>query len=228
MGKNLARGEWTVRVYFGVSAEDYPEALSAAVLRECGRRGYTGAVLDFEGEPRADLRAFAGRLGRRARETGRRLYVPLEYADAAPEAVSLICTAISGGNFREYLREEVERRGGGERVALDVQRLRMDFQLPSPDGEGKPLDAEAFRELAEGKTVYFSPDLCARYFTYTKYRAARDGHAQSGEPHFVLFDDADTLNRKLKTGSDLGIGTAFIQWPEARDIAADLRPDGIS
>ena len=28
-----------------------PDALCAAVLRECGRRGYSGAVLDFEESP---------------------------------------------------------------------------------------------------------------------------------------------------------------------------------
>ena len=30
---------------------DQPQALCAAVLRECGRRGYTGVLLDFEQPP---------------------------------------------------------------------------------------------------------------------------------------------------------------------------------
>ena len=227
---------------------DNPAELCAAVLRECPRRGFTGVVLDFETQlapedtgtdahsggdtserganapdiPREDLRAFAGLLNRRLRETGRMLYVPSAYASAAPEAVVLVCTAISGGNFRAYLQEEVERRGGGK-IALDVQRLRMDFTLPAPTGEGTPLTQEEFAARAEGKAVYFSPDLCARYFTQTRFKEAKNGRAQSGEPHFVLFDDADTLNQKIKIGEELGIKTAFLQWPEVKDLAGKLQ-----
>ena len=196
----------------GAPAVQNPAALCAAVLRECGRRGYTGAVLDFEEAPRQDLKTFAAALSRRMRETGRKLYLPLPYAKEAPEATALVCTAVSGGNYREYLEETVQRWGGPDRIALDVQRLRMDFCLPAPSGEGVPLDAAAFAEWSLGKAVYFSPDLCARYFTCTR----------QGQAHFVLFDDADTLARKLKTGTELGIETAFFQWPEVRDLAGSL------
>lgn len=43
----------------------------------------------------------------------------------------------------------------------------------------------------ESPSVFFSQDLCARYFTYTR----------NGETHFVLYDDADTLSQKLRTGA---------------------------
>ena len=189
-----------------------PETLCGAVTRECLRRGYRGTVLDFEAEPRDDLRKFAGLLQTRLRENRRTLYVPAAYIEAAPDAVELVCTAVSGGNFQEYLSGVVRRRGGGKRIALDVQRLRMDFQLPAPTGEGVPLDADAFEALRAEKAVYFSPDLCARYFTCT-----RDGQA-----HFVLFDDADTIRHKLRIGAAYGIETAFLQWPEVNDIADAL------
>ena len=191
-----------------------PEALCGGVLRECGRRGYAGAVLDFETAPREDLSALAACLDRRLPETGRRLYVPEEYAAAAPGAVELLCTAVSGGSFEEHLREAAEQRGG-DLLALDAQRLRMDFRLPAPSGEGEPLDEAAFRELAEGKSVFFSPDLCSRYFTFS----------QGNEAHFVLYDDADTLNRKLDLGQRYGVRAAFLQWPEIADLAGDLRLD---
>ena len=196
----------------GAGTVERPETLCGAVVRECLRRGYRGVALDFEAEPRDDLRAFAGMLETRLRENRRTLYVPAAYIDAAPDAVELVCTAVSGGNFQEYLSEILHRRGGGNRVALDVQRLRMDFQLPAPTGEGVPMDADAFEALRAGKAVYFSPDLCARYFTCT-----RDGQA-----HFVLFDDADTIKHKLRIGAAYGIETAFLQWPEVRDIAGEL------
>ena len=43
-----------------------PERLSAAAIRECGRRGYSGVLLDFEQSPTPDRLAFAETLaGRR-------------------------------------------------------------------------------------------------------------------------------------------------------------------
>lgn len=191
-----------------------PEALCAAVLRECGRRNYTGAVLDFEEPPRRDRLAFAERLGQVLSSGRRTLYLPERYAAAAQHAVVLICTAVSGGNFTEYLQETARKYGGANRLALDVQRLRMDFRLPARTGEGDPLSAEAFGRLLERKapSIFFSQDLCARYFTYMS----------NGEAHFVLFDDADTLNQKLKVGAGLGFSAAFFMWPEVRDIAPAL------
>lgn len=191
-----------------------PEALCAAVLRECGRRNYTGAVLDFEEPPRPDRLAFAERLGDLLTAGRRALYLPERYAAAAQNAVVLVCTAVSGGNFTEYLRETARKYGGAGRLALDVQRLRMDFRLPARTGEGDPLSAEALGRLMERKSpsVFFSQDLCARYFTYTV----------NGEAHFVLFDDAGTLHQKLKIGAALGFSAAFFMWPEVRDIAPEL------
>ena len=109
------------------------------------------------------------------------------------------------------MREVLQERGG-KPIALDVQRLRMDFRLPAPTGEGVPLDADAFEALRGGRAVYFSPDLCARYFTCT----------HGGQAHFVLFDDADTIRHKLRIGAALSVETAFLQWPEVKDIADAL------
>ena len=51
-----------------------PEALCGAILRECGRRGYTGILLDFEHSPRPDLTALVRALGKQAGR--RKLYLP--------------------------------------------------------------------------------------------------------------------------------------------------------
>lgn len=195
-------------------AVESPETLCAAVLRECGRRGYTGVLLDFEAPPTRDRLALAAQLSQALSGARRTLYVPEPYGAAAPAAVPLICTALSGGSFSQRLREAAERPGGAGRLALDVQRLRMDFSLPSPTGEGEPLTAGALESLMEQQqpTVFFSQDLCARYFTY----------ARDGQTHFVLFDDADTLNRKLLLGQRLGFSAAFLMWPEIRDVAGRL------
>ena len=92
----------------------------------------------------------------------------------------------------------------------------MDFLLPAETGEGRPLSQQEFQALVDRETpaVFFSQDLCARYFTYTR----------DGETHFVLFDDADTLQQKLRTGSALGFSAAFLMYPEVRDLLPRLFP----
>ena len=189
-----------------------PEALCAGILRECARRSYTGVLLDFEARPTDDRKVFAGMLAQHLRKTRRTLYVP--ESCAVPGAVPLICTALSGGSFPQRLQEAARQFGGAELLGLDVQRLRMDFTLPAKSGEGRPLSEEEFRSLVEKESpaVFFSQDLCARYFTYM----------QGQETHFVLFDDESTLRQKLKTGEAMGFSAAFFMWPEIRDIAPKL------
>lgn len=194
---------------------DAPEALAAAAVRECGRRGYAGVLLDFQDQTE-DRLAFAKALAAALARTRRTLYVPEDYGPAAPGAVTLICTALSGGDFGQRLREAASAAGGAGKLALDVQRLRMDFTLPARTGEGVPLSPEAFQALMEREepAVFFSQELCARYFTY----------ARDGETHFVLFDDAGTIRKKLQTGAALGCSAAFLMFPEVRDLLGELFP----
>lgn len=200
------------------------EKLCAAVQRECGRRGFNGVLLDFEAPPTQDRQDFAAALGRIFVSSHRALYIPESYAPFCRKqeqtaAIPLICTALSGGSFSERLREAAARYGGAGRLALDIQRLRMDFILPSRTGEGQPLSADAFQKLLSERnpSIFFSPDLCARYFTYN----------QAGETHFVLFDDAGTLQKKLQFGIRMGFSASFFMFPEVQDILPQLFPNGI-
>ena len=120
---------------------------------------------------------------------------------------------LSGGSLRERLGECMRRFGQG-RVSLDLQRLRMSFPLPCPTGEGEPLDRQSFEKMLEQKrqSVFYSNDLCAKYFTFT----------DNGNSRFVLFDDADTMRRKLRLGQELGIGTGFLMYPETEDLLPEL------
>lgn len=189
-----------------------PDALCEAVLRECTRRKANGAVLDFESAPRKDLLDFASALQQALVPKSLALFVPEGYASAAPQAGVIVGTALSGGNLREHLHHASKRYGN--RLALDVERVRMDFPLPCRSGKGTPLTGIELKELMEriSPSVFFSPDLCARYFTY---------RGETG-PRFVLFDDAETIKRKLQLGRELGASAAFLMWPEVQDIAEGL------
>ena len=187
------------------------DILCREIIRECSRRNFTGVVLDFEASPSADKVRLLRQLDELLHRQGRQLFIPENWGTYASHAAVLICTALSGGTLRQRLEEAITRFSPRP-IALDCQRVAMDFLLPSPNGEGAPLTRDQLRQRQQGRPVYFSRDLCARYFTY---------RTQS-HTHFVLFDDADTLHRKIRLGAELGINTALFMLPEVIDLPPDL------
>lgn len=187
-----------------------PDVLSRDILRECLRRDYDGVVLDWHpnGTDRGTLTALMGQL---CDQYDRRLFVPERYAAYAPHAAVLLNTAVSGGTLKNCLNNGVQRFGA-ERLALDLERLRMDFLLPLTAGIRRSLTMPELRKLCEGRSIYFSEELCARYFTY---RAGNDNH-------YVLFDDAQTLRKKAALAENMGIREGFFALPEIADIAGAL------
>lgn len=183
-----------------------PEALAREVMQECLRRNYSAVVLDFESEQSGH---FPARMAAWCSRYKRRLYVPESLADTAGATV-LVCTAVTGGSLRAHLQQAITRYGAG-RIALDCQRLMTDYPLPS-SGIGSPLPREEWAKLAAGRPIYYSDELCARYFTW------RSG----SQMHFVLYDDADTMQRKIALGGELGIAEGFLMYPEVEDIAGKL------
>lgn len=186
------------------------DLLASDILRECLRRNYDGVVLDWfhSGTERGTLTA---RLGQLCPQYGRRLFVPEWYAPYAAQATVLLNTAIFGGTLKSCLEDGI-RRFGADRLALDLERLRLDFTLPHSSHVRNPLSSGELRRLREGKSVYFSDALCARYFTY------RSG----SENHYVLFDDAQTLRKKAAAAENMGIREGFFMLPEVSDIAGEL------
>jgi len=191
---------------------DSPEELCAAVLRECSRRNYEGVMLDFEEPVRRDRLRFVETLGNILAEKKKKLFLPVSYGHVAPQANILVDTALSGGTLFEHLKDAAKHSHG--RFALDMERIRMDFTLPSYNGLGMTITKEELHTLVDclSPSVFFSPELCARYFTYSK----------QGETHFVLFDDADTLKRKLHLGAEAGASAAIFMWSEISDIADQI------
>ncbi len=183
------------------------------VVRECAARGFRGAVCRFGGKKPLLERAVR-ELGERFGRRSWRLYVPEEYGLCSDYARVMISSALSGGSLQQRLEEATARFGTG-RVVLDIERVAEDFFLPAPDGRGDPLTRSGLQEMLEQRcpSVFFSHELCARYFTYM----SREGGA-----HFVLFDDGDTVRKKLQLARGLGISGAVAAVEDVEDILDKL------
>ncbi len=190
-----------------------PMPLCRELLYLCTQRRFSGVVLDFEQPYRNDLSILCRQLERILLSSGYRLLVPEAYATATSRATILLCTAISGGSLEERL-SEAAAQFTPQRLALDLQRLAMEFPLPCPSGNGTPLSLDELRQRMAGRPVFFSSELCARYFTRT----------QNGVTTFTLFDDGDTMARKLTLAQNAGIEEALIMLPEAEDLLPELFP----
>ena len=190
-----------------------PGQLIRQILSECGLRGYHGVVADFEQAPAPDRSVFLENLSAALSARRGKLYIPEEYAKQVGNAVPVVCTAISGGNFQQRLEEAVQTYGKN-RLALDVERLRMDFLLPSPTGAGTPLSQKELENLFQQHhpTTFYSRELCARYFTYH----------QAEEYHFVLYDDGNTIREKIRLGAQAGAAAAFLMYPEVEDLLGEI------
>ena len=197
----------------GFDGRGTPDAFCQEVVRECAARGFGGVVCAFDRKLPL-LSAVVEQLGPMLVRQGRSFYVSEPYGRCTATGRVLIPTALSGGSLRQRLGEAAERYGAG-RVALAVERTAADFFLPSPDGQGRPLTREelAAKRRALSPSVFFSDELCARYFTYM--------NRQNGA-HFVLFDDAGSIRKKLRLAEVLGIDRALLCYPEVSDLMGDI------
>ena len=146
---------------------------------------------------------------------GLTLHVPETYGMCTQKARVLISSALSGGSLVQRLEEGILRFGGPERITLALRRVAEDFFLPSPTGSGRAMSRdELAQQLSErSPSVFFSNELCARYFTYMS--------RESGA-HFILFDDAMSIRRKLRVARSLGINRAVAALPEIDDLQPEL------
>lgn len=187
--------------------------LCQEILRECQARGFSGAVLDFEGRL-PPLEQIAGQLDEQFARRGWSLFVSERYGPHAPHSRVMIPSALSGGSLQRRLEEALERFGES-RVALALEKRAEDFFLPSPTGSGQALTQGELEALKArlSPSIFFSGELCARYFTYMS--------KESGA-HFVLFDDGDTLRRKVEVAHRLSVYTFLAPWAEIAPHASQL------
>lgn len=184
------------------------------VMRECAARGVDGVICKFAARPLTVLSTIVTELGELMHKRGWPLYVTEPYARFSDRAKVLISSALSGGSLQLRLMEAAERYGAG-RVALEVERVCQDFFLPSPTGQGVDLTPEELRRRMEelAPSVFFSSELCAHYFTYMS--------PQSGA-HFILFDDAGSIRKKLHIARSLDISDAVLAYPQVSDLLNEI------
>jgi predicted alpha/beta-fold hydrolase len=193
----------------GFSGGGPTSALVLEIIDECRKRNFLGIVLDTGGRAAVPLPALTVHLASDAHQHGLKLYVPEALAAASDLTIVLVPTALSGGTLADHIGEALKKYGPG-RVALEIERVRMDFSLPAMSGTGRELTAEEFQALQQHHHAqsFFSKDLCAYYFSY---------HDKTGV-RFVLYDNAASIKRKLSVGAKLGITDAFIFYPHVADI----------
>lgn len=202
----------------GFNGAGKAELFCQEIVRECAVRNFQGVFCDFEEPVLPVLERAVALLAPTFQKRGWRLYVPRRYAGRVPGTKVVISTALSGGSLRHHLREAIDAYGL-ERVVLGLQWSCEDFALPARNGSGTPLTGKELAELRKKRrpSVYFSDDLCAHYFTFMP---------TGGSPHFILYDDAESMEKKLRMAAEMGIKEAFLPYPEAAEELTKLLSTG--
>lgn len=204
--------EGLLGVTLGQAPPGDPGLICRQAVQECRARQAAGVLADWD---RYDRQLFflTRQLGRALEQAGLRLLAPEAYGAVTARTGVLISSALSGGSLSARLTEARDRYGA-ERVVLALERMSEDFVLPSPSGQGTPLSPQQLEQLRRQvrPAIYWSGELCARYFTY------RSG----GQVHFVLFDDGGSLAKKLALARELGITSAIAPWAEIAGCIGEL------
>lgn len=227
-GPHLFRASMTVPVRGGLMAVDdsgfdglgEPTPFCHEVMRELTARSFTGVFCNFEHRPFPVLGRIVSELGELMHKRSLPLYVTEDYARFSATARVMVSSALSGGSLRQRLSEAAEQYGP-DRAVLAVERVCQDFFLPSPTGQGIPLAHEELTRRMEelAPSVFFSDELCARYFTYMS--------PQNGA-HFILFDDALSIRKKLMIARSFGITEAMMAYPQVSDLLDDILPGALT
>ena len=174
--------------------------LCTDLVAEAEELGSPGVFLDFE-QNYPLMQDFLAEADEALAQARIPLDVPERCARGLRYAIAVCEAAVSGGSFDRRV-EDLLGCYGPRRVAAMLQPICAGFDLPSEGASGQEL---SLTELAELRAryraqVYFSKELCAKYFTYMDERA---------QGHFILFDDRSTMQEKNRRLEALGI-TSFV------------------
>ena len=189
-----------------------PERLAAAAVRECGRRRLQRRAAGLRSLSAPDRLAFAEALARRL--APRPLYVP-ESCGVRQGAVSLVCTAVSGGSFTQYLREAA---AGRRRAGWPWTWSGCGWTSPSPPGAAR---AAPQRPESSGTCWTGSPRRCSSPRTCAPGTSPTPGRARPTSSSSTMRTPS---SRSCGPGSSLGFSAAFLMYPEVRDLLPRLFP----
>ncbi len=191
-----------------------PRRAARDILAVCQNRNFSGVILDLEQPPTRFLAQLIHSLEEGLAQRKKALFLPESYGNYSNRAAIYLTSAISGGSLRRRLEDAADAYGL-DRLVLCLRRARDDFFLPAAKGQGKPISQEDLIQLRQRlkPAVFYSPDLCAHYFTYM----SRDTGA-----HFVLFDSEESMEKKRDLAQGLGISKFFLLYPEVEDFLPRL------
>ena len=176
------------------------------IASECARRGLTAALAGFGHSPALEMARFCDGLLRLGVQP---ILTENAWQDGCG-AEMLVSSALSGGELQSRIEEALARCPG---LCLDLERLCRSFPLPCPDGEGEELSRQELASLLRrGAKPGYSRELGCKAFT-----------AQvKGEMRFILYDDRETLCKKVHLAASLGVRRGFLLYPEwsAEDASA--------
>lgn len=178
------------------------------VMGQVERYGYGGVSCLFPYDGKGAVISVVQQLEKECRGKGLDFLVPEEFGDVVQWGKIFISTALSGGTLEGRFKTAMETYGA-RRVVMDIECMGEDFLLPAPRGCGEAVTREEIRQRIqrEQANVFFSQELCARYFTYQN---------RENSLRFVLFDDEGTVREKIANSKRWGLGGVAVTQQQVR------------
>lgn len=177
------------------------------IIDECLKRNYGGVILDFEGGDKQSLARYADALGNLCSQYNITLVTGKRYQ--TDTSFTLVSSGVVSGSLRQKLLKY------GNRSVLEIVRLAQDIPLPAPQGRGITMTRAELTDLLNERrpATFFSSELLARYFTY------KDAY---GITHFIIYDDAESISKKLRLAESMGLPYAVMLYGEVKDLLGGL------
>ena len=133
-------------------------------------------------------------------------FVPLSAENYVSHAIVTLQTDVSGGSLEEYVSQYIKQYGA-HRLAAHLVPICANYKMPafkSTDSDLHPKDIQALIQKYHASTFY-SNELQCNYFTYMD---------EESRGHFVVFDNARTLQKKMENLEAMGISYFFMVYPD--------------
>jgi spore germination protein YaaH len=177
------------------------------IIDECKHRGFDGILLDFESGDKQTLLWFARRLDELCAQYKLTLITNKKFQ--TDKSLTLVSSGAVNGSLKQLLMKY------GTNSVLEIVRLSQDIALPAPHGRGITMTRERLGELLHSRkpVTFFSSELLARYFTYKD---------ESGVTHFIIYDDAESISKKLRLAEAMGFYGAIMLYSEVKDLLGNI------